>query len=154
VTAKKRAAKFLAPQAARKGMGDIVAKTLPGVGNSSERICWRFKHVDNDGPWGLSKLSPDDMAELISKLAQVETQTIKELFFGGEEPGKHYTVENIPTPLAHDRLAALRLGDMTRVSRLRFGGTERLYGFLHDNVFHVIWWDREHEVWPSKKKHT
>ena len=30
----------------------------------------------------------------------------------------------------------------------------QLYGFLVDNVFHMLWWDPEHEIWPSRKKHT
>ncbi len=33
-------------------------------------------------------------------------------------------------------------------------GERWLYGFLHDNVFHVIWWDPHHEIFPSKLKKT
>jgi hypothetical protein len=40
---------------------------------------------------------------------------------------------------------------MTKISRLRFGGKIRLYGFLIGNVFHMLWWDAEHQVWPAKR---
>lgn len=76
------------------------------------------------------------------------------LFAKGEEPGKHYDVAALPTRQARDRLDELRLSDMTRISRLRLGGPLRLYGFLEDNCFHIVWWDPKHTVWPSKKKGT
>jgi hypothetical protein len=152
--AKKRSARFPAPSGEqRKTLGDIDA-AIPGAGRSDERICWRFKHVDNDSPWGIDKLTPEEMTELLSKLQDVETQTINELFHNGDEPGKHYECDRLPNKLASERLAALGLTDMTRVSRLRFGGKPRLYGFLLGNVFHILWWDQKHEIWPSQKKHT
>ncbi|MEU4296376.1 hypothetical protein [Kitasatospora aureofaciens] len=150
---KKRVAGLPAQRTAQKTLGDI-DKVLPGSRNSGDRICWRFQHVDNDGPWGIDKLPPQEMGFLLDKLAGVETQTIRELFFNGEEPGKHYDMHRLPNREALGRLAEMKLNDMTRISRLRFGGRQRLYGFLVDNVFHVVWWDREHEVWPSQKKNT
>jgi hypothetical protein len=152
--AKKRSASFVEP-VARKGKSvGAVGQELPGSGNSGDRICWRFQHVDNEGPWGVERLEPGDLVELLNRLVAVESQTIRELFNNGEEPGKHYEAHRLPNKQAQERLTALNLGDMTRVSRLRFGGKPRLYGFLIDNVFHVLWWDREHEVWPSQKKNT
>ncbi|MCX5209781.1 hypothetical protein OG689_10845 [Kitasatospora sp. NBC_00240] len=152
--AKKRAAALPpGPQRAGKSLGAI-EQIIPGAKNSGQRICWRFQYVDDDSPWGISKLTPPEMAALVSKLVDFESQTMHELFNHGEEPGKHYEPHRIPNSLARARLTALKLGDMTRVSRLRLGGKPRLYGFLIENVFHVLWWDREHEVWPSPKKHT
>jgi hypothetical protein len=147
---KKRAAGLPAPKEIGKSLGNI-AKVLPGAGNSGDRICWRFQHVDNASPWGLDKLTPDEMAGLLNKLVDVESQTIRELFNNGEEPGKHYDAHSLPNKLALQRLTALNLGDMTRISRLRFGGKERLFGFLVENVFHVLWWDRMHDVWKTKR---
>ncbi|HMH92267.1 MAG TPA: hypothetical protein VK586_14425 [Streptosporangiaceae bacterium] len=43
---------------------------------------------------------------------------------------------------------------MTKISVIRFAGEPRLYGFRDRNVFHVVWWDPRHEIWPSRKKHT
>ncbi|MFC1416387.1 hypothetical protein [Streptacidiphilus cavernicola] len=57
-------------------------------------------------------------------------------------------------PEALARLEELKLGDMTRIGRLRFMGACRLYGFLEGNVFHVLWWDPNHEIWPYEKEHS
>ncbi|MEU2128489.1 hypothetical protein [Streptomyces sp. NPDC018352] len=52
------------------------------------------------------------------------------------------------------RLTAIGFDDALKIQRLRFTGTQRLYGFLNGNIFHVLWWDPLHEVYPSKLKHT
>jgi hypothetical protein len=55
---------------------------------------------------------------------------------------------------AQDRLEDLRRADQTTISALRISGERRLWGFRVGNIFHVIWWDPHHEVWPSEKKNT
>jgi hypothetical protein len=54
----------------------------------------------------------------------------------------------------HGRLDVIGLADMTKISVFRVTGEKRLYGFRCSNVFHVVWWDPQHVVWPSRKKHT
>src|SRR5690606_20838174 len=119
---------------------------LPRAETSDSRVAWRFCHVDHAGPWGFGTLT---IAELMDKLAAFESMTCREIFDMGEEPGKHYDVAAIPNKIAAQRLDELRLSDMTKISRLRLGGKPRLYGLLHGNVFHILWWDPEHEIWPS-----
>ncbi|PBC80100.1 hypothetical protein BX265_4936 [Streptomyces sp. TLI_235] len=55
---------------------------------------------------------------------------------------------------ALDRLTEIGRDDMTKIQRLELTGLQRLYGFLDGHVFHIVWWDRQHEVYPSKLKHT
>jgi hypothetical protein len=90
----------------------------------------------------------------MERLSQLESMTISELFYQGDYPGKEYDVEKIPTAEAAVRLDSIGLGDMTRISVLRLQGEPRLYGFLEGHVFHVVWWDPEHKIWPPKLKHT
>lgn len=127
---------------------------LPGAETSDKRICWRFRHVDHDGPWGLENVDGQTLRWLCERLAQFESMTVNEIFNNGDEPGKDYDVHRIPNRTALDRLEEMGLGDMTKIWRLRLQGKLRLYGFLLDNVFHVVWWDPKHEIWESKKKHT
>lgn len=143
----------LAKIADTKRTGDPEA-LLPGGGASSARICWRFVHVDQDGPWATATMTAEAVHALLAQLTAFESMTIDELFHRGDYPGKCYDVHALPNKSARERLEAVGLADMTRIWRLRIGGTGRLYGFLIDNVFHVLWWDPQHEVWPSKKRHT
>lgn len=127
---------------------------LPGVETSDERICWRFKHVDHGGPWGFGKVDGGTLCWIMERLAAFEGMTINELFHNGGYPGKDYNVPDLPSREALDRLEECGLGDATKIWCLRLQGEPRLYGFLHGHVFHIIWWDPEHQVWPSKLKHT
>lgn len=127
---------------------------LPGTNSSGERLCWRFMHFDYEGPWGFNGMSGPEICQLMKCLAKFETMTAGEAFPGNGYPGKDYVIEEIPNGDARDRLDAIGLADMTKISVFRVGGEQRLYGFRTANVFHVVWWDPLHQVWPSRKKHT
>ena len=77
---------------------------------------------------------------------------VKELFTG-QEHGKRYNVESI-SPAAQKRLIELNRDDETQIVRLRLSGKKRLFGFLKGSVFHILGWDPEHEIFPSKKRNT
>ncbi|MDX2394953.1 MULTISPECIES: hypothetical protein [unclassified Streptomyces] len=55
---------------------------------------------------------------------------------------------------ALDRLSEMGRELMPSIHRLRFQGKQRLYGFFDGNTFHVVWWDPEHQVYPSTKRKT
>lgn len=100
-------------------------------------------------------MTGDEVRDLLKGLAsKFESMKVGEAFCGGGYPGKDYEVEQIPTAKAHERLDAIGLADMTKISVLRLSGEQRLYGFRCGNVFHVVWWDPHHGIWPSHKKHT
>ncbi len=89
-----------------------------------------------------------------AQLVKFESMTVHEAFHKGDYPGKCYELETLPNPRARERLEVLNLADQTKIWRLRIRGTGRLYGFLTGNVFHVVFWDPDHEVWPSQLKNT
>lgn len=124
---------------------------LPSSRTSEERVCWRFSHLDLDGPWGLVALDHERLTVLLTDMAKFEGNTINELFHQGEWPGKFHPVHTLPNKKALARLDELGLSDMTTIWKLRIGSAGRLWGFLVKNVFHVVWWDPQHEVWPSKR---
>lgn len=117
------------------------------------RLVWRFSDHDDEGQHTLSAITPAHLVGLLSKLRSFESMTLGELFAPDSEHGKTYTVESMPSE-AQKRLTAIGRDDETEVARLRCSGTQRLYGFLRENVFHILWWDPEHQVWPSTKRGT
>lgn len=125
---------------------------LPAASTSGDRICWRFRHTDHDGPWCFHAVDSNDLCRVLGQLANFESMTVAEAF--GGSPGKDYNIEDIPNTQARARLEVLRLADQTSISRFQLSGRERLYGFRLGNVFHVVWWDPRHEIWPTEKKHT
>ena len=52
---------------------------------------------------------------------------------------------------AQKRAKELHL-DVDQLFSLRLTGKERLYGILNNGVFYVLWYDAQHEIYPSVKK--
>ena len=61
---------------------------------------------------------------------------------------KSYPVGEIAKE-AQDRLRDISLDDLDEVFRFRLASTERLYGFVIQHMFFVIWWDPYHNICPS-----
>ncbi|MFQ6855860.1 hypothetical protein AAIB46_34060 [Streptomyces sp. 35M1] len=98
-------------------------------------------------------MDPTTLCEVLTKLRDCETMTLNEF----RTTRRFFKEYDLPGGLSRDavaRLAAIGFGDATKIQRLEFTGTQRLYGFLVDNIFHVLWWDPSHQVYPSKLKHT
>ncbi len=126
------------------------ASKVPDQDASSARICWRFNLADTEGSWAITPVS---WPEVIGHLRQFESMTVHDLFAAGGDMGKDYSLERgFPQDEANRRWQALGLDDQDRVSRLRHGGLIRIYGLRVGNVFHVLWWDPEHEIWPSRSR--
>lgn len=126
---------------------------LPDASTSRERVSWRFAHVDHDSRWNFATVEPRLLSEILRKLADCESMTVTELrntrrFF------KEYELPGGLCKEAQARLTAMGRDDMTTIQRLEFTGTQRLYGFLEGNIFHVVWWDPHHEVYPSRLRNT
>jgi hypothetical protein len=50
---------------------------------------------------------------------------------------------------AKERLLALKYDDQAdQLYKLRISTKCRVYGFRNRNIFHVLWWDPEHSVYP------
>ncbi|WPW29276.1 hypothetical protein P6B95_19070 [Streptomyces atratus] len=150
--AKKKLA--LPPTGAAQGkrVGDV-RSLLPGLAFSDDKVCWRFTYVDHDGRWGFDRMAAATLCEVLTKLAACESMTLNEL----RTTRRFFKEYDLPGGLSKEavvRLGELGFGDATALHRLEFTGKQRLYGFLLGNVFHVLWWDPEHEVYPSKLKHT
>jgi hypothetical protein len=152
--AQKRLAAVPGASAARKKTATDPKLLLPGSELSEQRMCWRFEHVDHEGRFGFDKVDGLTLRMILERLAAIEKMTMHEL----RNTAKLLVRYDLPSPKlckeARDRLAACGWDDMTSIHRLRIMQKQRLYGFLDRNVFHVVWWDPEHEVWPWEPPNT
>lgn len=55
---------------------------------------------------------------------------------------------------AQDRLAELRYRDIDELFSLHLTSKNRVWGILRQGVLSLLWWDPEHQICPSAKKHT
>ncbi|MEM9019318.1 MAG: hypothetical protein AAGC44_02045 [Planctomycetota bacterium] len=52
------------------------------------------------------------------------------------------------------RLEQLAFDDLDSLFSMRLSAKKRLFGVRKEPYFYVLWWDPDHKVCPSKKKHT
>lgn len=55
---------------------------------------------------------------------------------------------------AQSRLREIGNDDIDTLISLRLSGKRRVWGIRTGSTLSILWWDPEHRVCPSKKKHT
>ena len=139
------------------------AVTPPGAGKKAvlqsdtsdrdARVSWRIGYLDHDHPdWGWSRLDPAALAELREKLSHYEDSRMTE-FFSPIGRAKPVGVDAI-SPAAQKRLLELERDDQDELWEIRLSARARVWGLRRGPVFHLLWWDPEHTVCPSRKRHT
>lgn len=53
-------------------------------------------------------------------------------------------------PEAQQRWSDLDLEQYETVFRFRLGNTERVWGYISHAHFHIVWWDRNHSIYPTE----
>ena len=95
-------------------------------------------------------MDSETLKKVIERLTGFETITWDDLRRSGSHP---VSIGDLIKE-ARDRLQKLKIDDLDELYSLRISGRERLWGMRIGNVFSVLWWDPEHAVCPSNKKHT
>ena len=135
-----------------KGESPPPTKT-PRIGpadSSDNRPVWRVGKIDAGGPWCPHTMDAAEFTDLLNRLKSFETMTWTEI----ERTGSHFIGTDAIISEAKRRLVELHLDDFDQLFSLRLQGRPRLWGMRIGNVFSALWWDAEHAICPSAKKHT
>lgn len=140
-----------------------------------ERIIFRFDVLDiaDDCPWSILEITHSDHRLLLERLKLYEEHTMKELLAPKFSEFKIYN--DFSTCKNKEAIARLskeywkvdpknkdivendedqKKIPVDSIARFELDGKKRLYGFLVQNEFHIVWWDPNHQVWPSTLKNT
>lgn len=121
---------------------------------NERKVRFLFDIVDQGGPWSLLDISREDHARLLDVMAEVEGMKAGELFRVGHRLCKTYNdMARCPNKDVLRRLSEKYEG-LDHMVRIELDGLKRLYGVRTGHEFHIIWWDPNHEVWPSTLRNT
>ena len=132
-------------------------RKVPRGGGLADRVptlkfAWRSDRIIFDGRWGWGDVTiRTAMSEIVPKLHDYETMTWSQV---DGPSGSHFVERDKLCPDAQALLDDLGLRDVEELFSLRITGRRRLWGIRDHATFRVLWWDPEHEVCPSVKKHT
>ena len=120
---------------------------------------WSFSGVDRGGRWAFSKARLGDAfwEKILPKLSAFEKMTWRDILMEAKKQHHHVPVTGMNKEAA-DRLNELHVFQEELLS-LRLEGKLRLYGYLSEAVFVILWYDDDHGdngtcVFRSHKKHT
>ena len=123
-----------------------------GEPNLEDRyLAWRFSKADLGGPYSCGTFTYDDFLMLWDKLRSFEKMNSAELWKGGSF--HEISVGDIGKE-AQARLQAVALDDVDYLYSFRMNATCRLWCVKHENLMSLLWWDKDHQVYPVSKKGT
>ena len=111
---------------------------------------WCFSKCDFEyTKWSIDNI--DFSAEILPKQISFERRKLSDIV--DDDKHNHWISINDFSKEAQKRAAELpQLGD--ELFSLRLTSTLRLFGFIENGVYYIIWVDKDHEVCPSKQRHT
>ena len=97
-----------------------------------------------------------DFKEIFEKLKEYESMKWEEIMkaSGGKKTGNNNHFVSIDGIIKEvkDYLNEIRSDDFDELFSLRLNGRKRLYGILNDKVFKIVFYDRNHVIYPCHKK--
>ena len=111
---------------------------------------FKSDQMDMAGPWGWDKFDPLQLQEVFQKIFESQKLTWQVL----RDNGSHLVQVDALCSKAQKRLGELGQDDCDELFSFRITGRKRIWGIKDGNILWLLWWDPEHEVCPSNKKHT
>lgn len=111
---------------------------------------WNFSKSDlQNTKWSL--YNSDFLNEVLPKLIDFERRIWSDIV--SDKKYNHWIDTSNLIKEAQDRLIELKIFYDSLFS-LRLTGTVRLFGYIENGIYYIIWYDQNHEICPSNKKHT
>lgn len=110
-------------------------------------LAWRFSGCDTAGPFAWTALDDPEYKQVIEALHEFEKKNWNEILATGSHPIEAYRIEKA----ARDRLVAIEQDDIDELMSFRLSGKNRVWCIRIQNIMRVIWWDPEHQVYPTPK---
>lgn len=109
-------------------------------------LSWRFSHSDKSGPFGWSGVGQPELHEIMQKIPEFEMKTWDQLHAAGCHPIQVVAL----SPEARGRLAEINHDDEDALMSFHLTGQKRIWCIQQANLMRVLWWDPEHQVYPTE----
>lgn len=118
---------------------------------------WQFQKCDVEHPkWSITNC--DDLhTKVIDKLVSFERMKWSDIITttsGRKSNTRNHFIEiRECCKDAQKRAGELKIFEDSMLS-IALGSKLRLFGIMNDNVFSIVWYDEDHEIYPVEKRHT
>jgi hypothetical protein len=133
--------------APRPGKSPVVT---PGEGFNRIHACWRLQKLQLIDPYGWHNLTAAQLLYVREKLIEFEAKDWNQIFVAEKWRNHSIPVEQFDCPKARNWMTR-HLPDQDELWTLRLSGAERIWGILREGVFHLLFWDPNHQICQSLK---
>jgi len=117
------------------------------------RACWRLQKLQLVNPYGWHELTGEQLAYIRGKLVEFEAKDWNQIFVAERKHNHSIEVATFDCPQAREWMRR-NMPDQDVLWTLRLSGKERIWGILREGVFHLLFWDPDHQIKESQKKGT
>ena len=113
---------------------------------------WRFARSKKFASFGWASLQ-ENLSYVVEKLHDLEGQTWADIL---NDKKKHHSISVKDLIPDAQRMLEANHEDVDEVFSVHISAQERIFGIIESGVgiLNIIWWDPEHKICPSHKKHT
>ena len=138
---------------------NYVKESKPVISTDGGKIIWMFDKIDRSGNYAFDVNRADfDHKEVFGKMADYSSMTWGEVKRQTHDDGKSKNHFPAPGSLSKEAVERLTAKDLEEFSDYIFSfalqNKIRIVGIRNGEKFHVLWYDPDHEICPSKKRHT
>ncbi|MEL6899611.1 MAG: hypothetical protein AAFP07_01565 [Cyanobacteria bacterium J06606_4] len=112
-----------------------------------------MSHLEMVDPYGWHETDAVTLKRIREKLGDFESMTWNQILVDGKKRHHSIRIDQIAKP-ALKRLREIEQDDIDRLVSLSLSGKQRVWGILEEGVLRLLWWDPNHKICPSHKKHT
>ena len=117
-----------------------------------DTVVWSFVLLEEEGPFGWNHCtSHEKYFKILIKKKHLGNM---ECWSDIEKAGSHAISCDKLCKEARDRLKEIKQDDIEELFSVRISGEERIFCIRDGNCLKVLWWDPNHQVCPSRLKHT
>lgn len=144
----------------KKNKSPIEKKTVREEVSCEGKVpAWMFDKIDKSGKFAFDISRQDfDHRKFLDKMVSYSSMTWAELKSQTHDDGKskhHFLSVDDLSRDAQKRIEAMHLEeDSDRLYSIALENKLRVIGLRERDRFHVLWYDPQHDVCPSEKKHT
>jgi hypothetical protein len=114
---------------------------------------WRLSNMRMKSPFGWGAITRGDMQQVIERFKALESMTWSAILVEAKKHNHHCDVGGMCKE-AQKCLEDDWQGGADEVLTIRLTNKKRVWGVLEGPLVYLLWWDPEHSVYPSLKKHT
>lgn len=123
----------------------------PIVSTQDKKLVWKVTEIDDNSQWGWNQITcPDFLRNIWDKMRNFETMTWSEIL------GRNHhaiAVNDIIKP-AKNRLEQLGHDDQVELVSFHITGRQRIWAIRSGEQAFLLWWDPNHEIYPSQLRNT